>query len=42
MKKRKRSLLKTILLTVLRYERWKMNPKNMYTVFTLEQTFKGL
>lgn len=42
MKKRKRSLLKTILLLILRYERWKMNPKNMETVFTFEQTLRVL
>ena len=36
MKTRKRTLIKTILLSMVRYERWKMNPKNVEKVILME------
>jgi hypothetical protein len=34
--KRKRTLIKTFFLLLVRYERWKMNPKNMEKVILME------
>ena len=35
--KRKRTLVKTIFLSLIRFERWKMNPKNIDKMIYLEQ-----
>jgi hypothetical protein len=37
MKTRKRTLLKTFLLMLIRYDRWRMNPKNIDMVIYMEQ-----
>jgi len=37
MKTRKRTWLKTFLLMLIRYDRWRMNPKNIDLVVYLEQ-----
>ncbi len=37
MKSRKRTLVKTVLLSLIRYERWKMNPKNIDKAIFMEQ-----
>lgn len=42
MKTRKRTLIKTALLSLVRYERWKMNPKNIERIIQSEQWKHGL
>lgn len=40
--KRKRTLLKTVFLSLMRYERWKMSPKNIDKLIYMEQMRHGV
>jgi len=42
MKTRKRTFIKTVLLSLVRYERWKRNPKNIERIILQEQWKHGL